>query len=594
MSYEYKQDDVYALANKLGIDIREKGKEIIFKRCPYCNGGNSGKDKETFSVNSESGAFNCFRSSCSKSGHFVELARDFNFILEDFKNKAYRPLPQKKIEIRNEAVEYMKSRGISEAITKAYNITTMTKKRNVIVFPFYDENNIMQFVKYRNTKFDKNIHKNKEWCEKDTKPILFGMAQCENFDRLIITEGQIDSLSVAEAGIRNAVSVPTGANGFTWLQHCYDWVSRFNEIIIFGDWENGKMSLLDTIRLRFPKKIIKSVQPQYYLGEKDANDILRKYGTEAVRKAVENAIVEPVKYVKQLADVEAVDIYNQPSIKTFIPEIDRKTGGLIYGQVILLSGRRGEGKSTFMSQIIANALDQGDKVFAYSGELTAFHFKRWLDLQIAGCENIEVGQNQFGDETYKISDANIEKINNWYRDRAFIYDNTAISDEKEETTGILEVVEQVICRYGVTLVCIDNLMTAMDVALNSDLYHQQSDFVKKLCLIAKKYNVVIILVAHPKKFSGDFDNDSVSGSADITNRVDVVINFQRADSNSNYDSTLTITKNRLTGELILKDRAVELKFSKISKRVVSANDKTNRQYKLWEESESKVMEEAPF
>ena len=92
----------------------------------------------------------------------------------------------------------------------------------------------------------------------------------------------------------------------------------------------------------------------------------------------------------------------------------------------------------------------------------------------------------------------LEKINNWYRDRAFIYDNTAISDEKEETTGILEVVEQVICRYGVTLV-VDNLMTAMDVALNSDLYHQQSDFVKKLCLIAKKYNVVIILVAHPKK-----------------------------------------------------------------------------------------------
>ena len=60
----------------------------------------------------------------------------------------------------------------------------------------------MQFVKYRKTDFDREKDKNKEWCEANCKPILFGMAQCnDKFDRLIITEGQIDSLSVAAAGI---------------------------------------------------------------------------------------------------------------------------------------------------------------------------------------------------------------------------------------------------------------------------------------------------------------------------------------------------------------------------------------------------------
>ena len=38
--------------------------------------------------------------------------------------------------------------------------------------------------------------------------------------------------------------------------------------------------------------------------------------------------------------------------------------------------------------------------------------------------------------------------------------------------------------------------------------------------IAKKYEVVVLLVAHPRKSNGQFKNDSVSGSADITNAVD--------------------------------------------------------------------------
>ena len=68
----------------------------------------------------------------------------------------------------------------------------------------------MQFVKYRKTDFDKARDKNKEWCEAGTRPILFGMKQCVDFETLVITEGQIDSLSVSEAGVKNAVSVPTG------------------------------------------------------------------------------------------------------------------------------------------------------------------------------------------------------------------------------------------------------------------------------------------------------------------------------------------------------------------------------------------------
>ena len=69
--------------------------------------------------------------------------------------------------------------------------------------------------------------------------MLFGMDQCEGFDTLVITEGQLDSLSVAQAGVKNAVSVPTGAKGFTWLDPCWEWVTKFQEVTVFGDCENG-------------------------------------------------------------------------------------------------------------------------------------------------------------------------------------------------------------------------------------------------------------------------------------------------------------------------------------------------------------------
>ena len=67
----------------------------------------------------------------------------------------------------------------------------------------------------------------------------------------------MDSLSVSNCGIDNAVSVPTGAKGFTWVPYCYDWiVNNFETIIVFGDYEKGQISLLEEISKRFRKKLV--------------------------------------------------------------------------------------------------------------------------------------------------------------------------------------------------------------------------------------------------------------------------------------------------------------------------------------------------
>ena len=570
--YEFKTSDVFDFASFLGAETKEKGNELFFKYCPHCNGG--GKDTETFSINLDNGVFKCFRSSCDYHGHFVELARDFEYRLEDEQQRTYRKLPQPKIETKPKAVEYLLSRGISEEVTRRYKITTQKENDKVLVFPFYDEQNILQFVKYRKTDFVKNRDKNKEWCEKDTKPILFGMAQCEDFGRLVITEGQIDSLSLAECGIKNAVSVPTGATGFTWISHCWDWINKFDEIIVFGDHEKGKITLIDTLEKRLQKKV-KCVREEDYLCEKDANDILIKYGKGAILKAIDNAELRDVKYVRRLANVEAVNLADLPKIKTGIRNLDRVCGGLLRGHVVLLSGKRGEGKSTLMSQLVAQAIDQDNAVFVYSGELPNYHFKNWLDLQIAGANNIETRRNDFNDNEYYLAPETVKTINRWYYDKAFIFDNTAVIDDEYE--GIIKVVTDAICRYDIKLVCIDNLMTAMECDTNTDLYRQQSTFVKNLEKIAQQYDVAIILVAHPKKSNGAFDNDTVSGSSDITNAVSFVFNYERAKDGDDCDSRLMITKNRMNGKLLTGDNAIKLYYSEKSKRILS-NQYENKEY----------------
>lgn len=566
MSYELKQSDIFDLAHFIGAETKEKEDELFFKWCPYCEGGGH-KDKETFSINLRTGAFKCFRSSCDYHGHFVELARDVGFELDHSQKREYRKLPQRKLAVRNAAIDYLASRGIGAETGRKYNITTRTDNKDILVFPFYDESGVLQSIKYRNTKFRKGIDKNKEWFEADTKPILFGMNHCSGFDRLIITEGQLDSLSVADCGIKNAVSVPTGAMGFTWIQHCWNWITKFKEIVVFGDYERGSMSLIDPIRQRLPNRVL-TVRLCDYLGEKDANDILRKFGKQAIITAVENA--EPIKLsnVKDLSTVKAVDINELPKIKTNISSIDRLIGGLVMGQVILLTGKRGDGKSTFMSQLVCEALNQGESVFVYSGELADYHFKRWLDYQLAGSKNIIENRNIYGDPVYTLTNDIIERINRWYAGRAYIYDNSYLPDDDSELESITETIENVIRQYGVKLVCVDNLMTAMDaVDQQNNLYLAQSNFVGKLKKIAVRLNVAIILVAHPRKSNGqDFSNDDVSGSSDITNKVDVVMSYKRDDTDE-HDSLLYITKNRLFGKYAIGENAIPLKYSEKTKRV---------------------------
>lgn len=575
--YEFKSDDAERFARHIRIKASRKGHNLQFVKCPYCN--NNTDDKNTFAIDLNTGVFNCLRASCGAKGNMITLAKDFDFPLDFGKDgdsgykKTYRNLPNVKPPTKPKAVEYMASRGISERITQQYNITIHKDWENVLCFPFYDENNVLQFVKYRKTDFDKQKDKNKEWCEANCKPILFGMNHCDIKNKvLIITEGQIDSLSLAEAGIKNAVSVPTGAKGFTWVPHCWEFLKNFKTLIVFGDHEKGHITLLDELAQRFDG-IVKHIRPDDYLGCKDANEILQKYGKDALVRAVNNAVVVAHPQIKVLADVQRVDLGKLERFSTGFRELDALLGGFFFGQLILLTGERGEGKSTLASQFGTFAIKAGYSTFFYSGELTNWYFKAWFDAQVAGLTHLNKKVADSGFVSYSVDGSIESDMEKWYRDKAFIYDSTTLNDQGSK---LIDVIRAAIQQYGCRFLVIDNLMTAMVDVDSDEQYSAQTQFVNELAKMAKQFSAVIMLVAHPrKKQFAEFENDDVAGSSNVTNLVDVVMRYSRPNGKDTPKDTeqriLTVLKNRLTGKTNRK--GIELFYEQGSKRISESADK---------------------
>ena len=581
MKYQLNQSDIYAFASRIGIAVKPRGNEIKFQRCPYC--GSSRQDQWTFSINAVTGAYCCPRASCGAQGHFVELARDFDFPLESIAPRQYKELPRVRLLTSTPAEEYLFRRGIRKEVTQAYGITTNPKDQNQLIFPFYRSAKDadgqvyekMEFVKYRLIDYDKSRHKAKEWCESGCKPILFGMDHCDpaKSRTLVITEGQIDSLSLASAGIPNAVSVPNGARGFTWVEHCKDFVAQFDTIVVFGDCERGSITLVSEMREMFPNVKIRTPRLKDYLGEKDANDILQSFGEKALRTAVEKAECYQPATIREMADVEPVNLDDVPHFRTLFPKLDHALGGFYEGQLITLTGKRGTGKSTIASMFAVAALWQKWNVLFYSGEMADYEVKRWIDFQIAGEKAIQ--ERVYTASTgYYLAPEQEQQLADWYRHRLFLVDNVAM--EEQEHTDLTAELETAVRTYGVRFVIMDNLMTAIDAGEN--VYLEQSRFARKLKALARKLHIVILLVAHPKKSrASELDSDEISGSGDVANLSDTVIALDRVkqknDDDTEYLQTLlAVQKNRATGVLVQGNDRIPLRHSRKSKRVYQMGD----------------------
>ena len=517
--------------------------------------------------------------------------------VRDYKYPEYTPDNN-----RDNVEKYLTLRKISIETLNYFDIKQLNGN---IVFNYYNENDVLTTVKIRPARKIKH-GESKMWFlpNADNKPILFGMNKIDPTKPLLVTEGEIDSLSVFEAGYSNVVSIPGGTENKKWIDECWNWLEQFEKIILWFDNDlSGIKARKDVAsRLGTWRTLIIDVPPTIEkedgtsIAVKDANEILYYFGKEKVMQLIANAQEIPVVGVSNLATVGDFNIKDADGLYTHLKPIDDIVYKFIMGSVVVVTGKAGSGKSSLINQIFINeSLNQGYDIFCYSGELDAKVLKSWIDLNLAGEENIIPSSDP---AIRVIKDEAKAEINKWYDGRVWIYDNISNKAKDIIDTGI-----NVTRKYGAKIWVIDNLMMLdlEDNESDTNILQKQKEFMSDLVRIAHTYNILIILVIHPRKVSvnqSDLIVDDVAGSGNLVNLSQYVLSVRRISEKEKqgvedkihggykkgfepipYDISVDILKNRYTGKLGL----APLNFEYSSYRFYSNDGERYRRYK-WNKS----------
>ena len=273
--------------------------------------------------------------------------------------------------------------------------------------------------------------------------------------------------------------------------------------------------------------------------------------------------------------------------KTFIKsgcnDLDNAIKGFILGELSVWSGSNSSAKSTYLNQVALESIEQGYKVAIFSGELTDKRLMNWIILNACGKNgliyNKEKGYSFVGN-VYK------EKILRWLDNKLFIYDNSYGNDAKE----IIQSVENCITKNGVKVLILDNLMSMNLSKYGEQKYDVQTKLMTELSELAKRLNVHIHFVCHPRKSTAFLRKIDISGSSDLTNIADNVFimhrvnkDFQRLtkemfkwnDDNPIYQfsNVIEICKNREYG---IQDAFAGLYFEVETKRLLNKKDEVKK------------------
>lgn len=310
-----------------------------------------------------------------------------------------------------------------------------------------------------------------------------------------------------------------------------------------------------------------------------------------------------------MKDVKYVDISQMTVLPTGYTALDRKIMGLLLGDVTILSGLSGAGKTSWLDCIILNVVERGFKVGVWSGELQDFRFQSWIDNVAAG-KNHVVKNTNFDNLYYAPRDI-ADKINSWLDGKLFLYNNNYKNRWKQLFVDIQELVEKQDCK----LIVLDNLMALNISDFDGAKNEQQSQFINEIKEYAKQKNIHFILVCHPRKQDGFLRKESISGTADLTNLCDNLFILHRVGRDfrsraaeffgeneiskyQNYDTVVEVCKNRMLG---VQDYLVGMYYeyesrrlkNEISEHIIYGWEEQPQQISVFTKNEYRVNE-APF
>ena len=400
-------------------------------------------------------------------------------------------------QITSKVFKWFESRGISQStlddlmVTEGAEYMPQTgKSENTIKFNYIMGDELIN-VKYRDGRKNFKLYKGAE-------KVFYNINSIIGYKECVITEGEMDVLALHEAGIKNAISVPNGAtlnsNNLDYLDNCIDYFEDKEKIILAVDNDEPGQALQQELIRRLGAEVCFLATFEEC---KDANDYLIKYGKEALAQRIIKSRPVPLENVTTFKDIEdeITDFVKNGFKRGYqigIPNFDN-IFSTYTGQFITVTGIPSSGKSDFVDQMVVGYNNNYQWKTAFASPENAPTYlhahklmrKVWQDMPT---------RNDIGTDKWN-------QVADHVNDNFFFIDM-----ERYTLESVLRKGAELVKRKGIKCLVIDPFNKIRDVDCKTeDVNRYTMEYLTKIETFAKKYDVLVFIVAHPTKMYKDKD-----------------------------------------------------------------------------------------
>lgn len=520
------------------VKLKPKGSNHV-GLCPFHN-----EKSPSFTVSKR--GFKCF--GCGKSGDTIAFLMDHNNLnyieaikyiaaknniaIQDEKTPYERPIPRLE-KLQPDSIKYFEQRGISNNTLLRLNVTESVewmpkanKEARVICFNYYNNGDLIN-IKYRAKDRDFRLNRNSEL-------IFYNIDAIKDETTAVIVEGEVDCLSLHEAGIYNVVSVPNGASTgvqqLKYLDTCWEYFEGKDKIILFTDNDDVGRNLQEELSRRLGRD--RCYKVNYPEGCKDANDVLLKHGKHMLHSIIEQAKQWPVDGIITMDDMfdTVCDYYENGMPKGYNAGIGAFDELLTFsgGQMTVVTGSPNMGKSEFVDYLVTALARRHDWKFTLCSfeNPVGFHMTKLMEKFIGKSFNFRK------DHEHRMNKEEFEQAIS-LTDQYFTFLNILQVDVSIQ--GIISKLTEVVKRTGIKGVVIDPWNYIEHKIPHG---YTETQYISESLTLLKEFalrcDVHLFIVAHPRKLQKDNKGKyppatmyDIAGSAHFFNKTDNGISVHR-------------------------------------------------------------------
>ena len=423
---------------------------------------------------------------------------DTSFQLHSYQRKGaservyIRPeTPEQFNDVSTNVETWFGTRGISKQTLQELQVTEgsewmpqTSKAENTIQFNYFMGDQLIN-IKYRDGRKNFKLYKGAE-------KVFYNINSIIGYDECIIVEGEMDVLALHEAGVKNVISVPNGAtlnsNNLDYLDNCIDYFDDKTKIILAVDADEPGQALKNEFIRRLGAEACYTVD---FAGSKDANDYLIEHGADMLRSAIHAAKQVPLEGVSTLYDI-------QDELKDFVKngfkpgfQVGLKNFDDIFstytGQFITVTGIPSSGKSDFVDQMCVGYNSNYGWKTAFASPENAPTYLHAHKLMRKVWQDMPSPSDIDGEQWNKVAD--------------HVNDNFYFIDMERYTLDhVLQKGAELVKRKGIKCLVIDPFNKVRDINCKTeDVNRYTMEYLTKIEIFAKKYDVLVFIVAHPTK-----------------------------------------------------------------------------------------------